>query len=159
MAWWWAVKLRAGQKMDWQMRWGLLTFLGGWDDKQDRRMCVKVIIILGWLMMTKYLAVPAQLLLWGQLPPRWDSVTKFTFRPQLSNPWDAHPGPCCSSEARLELFEIFWQRMPCEADVMMSVILIVCSEFEIVNYRRVMNINTKLNSTHRHGCQSQNCWL
>ena len=46
-----------------------------------------------------------------------------------------------------------------KADVMMSVILIVCSEFEIVNYRRVMNINTKLNSTHRHGCQSQNCWL
>ena len=33
--------------MDWQMRWSLLTFLGGWDDKQDRKMRVKVIIILG----------------------------------------------------------------------------------------------------------------
>ena len=78
---WWPVKFVVRQKMDWQMRWSLLTFLGGWDDKQDRKMCVKVIIILA-LMMTKYLAAPSRITLLRQLP----SVAEFTsVTPQPQN--------------------------------------------------------------------------
>ena len=160
-AWWWPVKFVVQQKMDWQMRWSLLTFLGGWDDKQDRKMCVKVIIILA-LMMTKYLAAPSRITQLRQLP-FVAAVTEFTSQsPQLQSISQDQSAcdPACSSDACLQF--AFWRTAKCwvwKADVMMSVILIVCSEFEIVNYRRVMNINTKLNSTHRHGCQSQNCWL
>ncbi len=162
-AWWWPVKFVVQQKMDWQMRWSLLTFLGGWDDKQDRKMCVKVIIILA-LMMTKYLAAPSRITQLRQLP-FVAAVTEFTWVTPITINF---PRSVClwSSLQFWCLFAIvyvlFWRTAKCwvwKADVMMSVILIVCSEFEIVNYRRVMNINTKLNSTHRHGCQSQNCWL
>ena len=120
------------------------------------------------LMMTKYLAAPwqhnsaqAASALWPQLQSPVTPITIYYTRISLMP-----PDPACNSDACLQLFIyvllLFWWTVKCtvwKADVMMSVILIVCSEFEIVNYRRVMNINTKLNSTHRHGCQSQNCWL
>ena len=156
--------------MDWQMRWSLLTFLGGWDDKQDRKMCVKVIIILA-LMMTKYLAAPwqhnsaqAASALWPQLQSPVTPITIYYARISLCDaPWSSLQFWCLFATFYLRVVSLLVNckvhGLVWKADVMMSVILIVCSEFEIVNYRRVMNINTKLNSTHRHGCQSQNCWL